>query len=47
MRRLKPSANSTSAPVPDKTNITNILLSAILSGRGDELIELARTTLLK
>jgi hypothetical protein len=43
MRRLKPSANSTSA-LPDKTNI---LPSAILSGRGDELIDLAQTSLLK
>jgi hypothetical protein len=44
MQKPKPFTNSTGSPVP---NNTNILLRAILSGRDDELIDLAGTNLLR
>jgi hypothetical protein len=44
MRKRKPFTNSTGAPVPNNTNIS---LRAILSGRGDELIDLAGPNLFR
>jgi hypothetical protein len=42
MRKHTPFTNSTAAPVPNNPNIS---LRAILSGRGDELIDPAETNL--
>jgi hypothetical protein len=44
MRKSKPFTNPTAAPVPNNTSIS---LRAILSGRGDELIDLAEPNLLR
>jgi len=44
MRKRKPFTNSTGAPVPNNPNIS---LRAILSGRGDELIDLAGPNLFR